>query len=125
MGMATPPTKVIWTCTACGHVEPDTTWWAANKCQLCQAPLAASVVPLETLAAAGNRTDAGLACPQCGGTQFRTKRSGRWKGGLAGGVALTALTGGLAAPVLIASAATAKPTRVVCVTCGSVFVRGV
>lgn len=76
------------------------------------------------LSAVGVRTDSGLACPRCGGAQFKTKRSVKWKAGLAGGAALTALSAGAWAPVLIASAATAKPKWVVCVTCGEVYNRG-
>jgi len=44
--------------------------------------------------------------------------------GLAGGVALTALTAGAAAPVLAASAATARAKLVVCIPCGASYQRG-
>lgn len=79
---------------------------------------------LPNLSAVGKQTGSGLACPRCGGAQFKTKRSTKWKAGLAGGAALTALSAGAFAPVLIASAATAKPKWVVCVTCAEVYHRG-
>lgn len=51
----------------------------------------------------GVKGQAGLACPKCGGTQFKAKRSAGGKVGL-----------GLLAP----------KTRVRCVTCGAQYTRG-
>jgi DNA-directed RNA polymerase subunit RPC12/RpoP len=51
----------------------------------------------------GVQGQAGLACPKCGGTQFKAKRSAGGKVGL-----------GLLAP----------KTRVRCVTCGAQYTRG-
>ena len=59
---------------------------------------------------AGKRTDAGLACPKCGGTSFKAKRS-------AGAKTLGVLTVGV-------GAALAPKSRVKCETCGKVFLRG-
>ena len=61
------------------------------------------------LAEVGNQTQAGLACPRCGGTQFTAKRSAKGK---AIGFA-TLGVGGLIAP----------KSRVKCVTCGMMFLR--
>lgn len=58
----------------------------------------------------GDRSDAGLACPKCGGTQFKAKRRGAAK--LATGATLG--VGALLVP----------KTRVKCVTCGTEYVRG-
>jgi hypothetical protein len=52
---------------------------------------------------AGDRGDAGLACPKCGGTQFKAKRSAKGK-----------VAAGLLAP----------KTQVRCVTCGTTYRRG-
>lgn len=65
---------------------------------------------LTPLSEVGVRTDAGLACPKCGGIQFQAKRSGahRLAGwAIAGPLALLA-TGG----------------QVRCVTCATVYLRG-
>lgn len=62
------------------------------------------------LSKAGQHTDAGLACPKCGGTQFTAKRSATGK--TVGVVTLG--VGALLAP----------KTRVKCVTCGKSFIRG-
>lgn len=51
----------------------------------------------------GDRTAGVLACPRCGGTSFKAKRSAKGKLGM-----------GILAP----------KTRVKCVTCGEVFKRG-
>jgi hypothetical protein len=60
---------------------------------------------------AGYRTEDGiLTCPRCGGTQFASKRS-------AGAKAVLIPTVGLGAFL-------APKTRVKCVTCGKVFIRG-
>ena len=61
----------------------------------------------------------GLACPNCGGAQFKARRSGAARVGIVGA---TVLTGGLAGPVV--AAAVTKQTRVTCVTCGTVYLRG-
>lgn len=61
----------------------------------------------------------GLACPNCSGTQFKARRSGAARAGIVGA---TVLTGGLAGPVV--AAAVTKQTRVTCVTCGTVYLRG-
>lgn len=57
----------------------------------------------------GDRTPSGLACPKCGGTAFKAKRSRVAKL--------------LLAPVPIAIAAAPK-SRVRCVTCGTEYLRG-
>ena len=57
----------------------------------------------ENLSLVGERTEAGLACPKCGGMQFTAKRSKTGKVGL-----------GVLAP----------KTQVKCVTCGMMFKRG-
>lgn len=62
------------------------------------------------LSEAGNQSQAGLACPRCGGTQFVAKRSAKGK---AIGFA-TLGVGGLIAP----------KSRVKCVACGMMFLRG-
>jgi hypothetical protein len=51
----------------------------------------------------GQHTEGGLACPRCGGTQFKAKRSVKGK-----------VAAGLLAP----------KSQVRCVTCGAVFKRG-
>jgi len=61
------------------------------------------------LSRVGDRSGGGLACPKCGGNQFKAKRSRGVK------VAL--------APVAILIAAAPK-TRVKCVTCGEEYLRG-
>jgi DNA-directed RNA polymerase subunit RPC12/RpoP len=58
----------------------------------------------------GVQTPGGLACPKCGSTQFKAKRS-------AGAKLLGALTLGLGALL-------APKTRVRCVACGREYVRG-
>lgn len=63
----------------------------------------------------GDKTDAGLACPKCGGTQFKVKRSGMQK---LGALAAAPITLGASAVIL------AKGTRVACVACGTVYKRG-
>ena len=55
------------------------------------------------LSKAGDRSGGGLACPKCGGTSFRAKRSMKGK-----------MTAGVAAP----------KSRVKCETCGEQFKRG-
>jgi hypothetical protein len=64
----------------------------------------------EQISAVGAKTDAGLACPKCGGSQFTAKRS---KKGKVIGFA-TIGVGGLVAP----------KSQVKCVTCGTMFKRG-
>jgi len=58
----------------------------------------------------GERNAAGLACPKCGGTQFKAKRSAKGKtiGAIAG----------------VAGAMLAPKSRVRCVTCKTEYVRG-
>jgi hypothetical protein len=63
-----------------------------------------------TLSQVGQRADGGVACPNCGGTQFTAKRS---KKGKAIGFA-TLGVGGLVAP----------KSQVKCVVCGKMFKRG-
>jgi len=63
----------------------------------------------------GTVSDAGLACPNCGGTQFKVKRSGKAKWGTAAGVVAV---GPLALLGL------AKASQVKCVTCGTIYKRG-
>jgi uncharacterized C2H2 Zn-finger protein len=62
------------------------------------------------LSAVGAKTEGGIACPRCGGTQFTAKRSNTGK---AVGFA-TLGVGGLIAP----------KSQVKCVTCGMKFKRG-
>jgi hypothetical protein len=62
------------------------------------------------LSQVGAKSDAGLACPKCGGTQFTAKRSN--KGKIVG--ISTLGVAGLIAP----------KSQVKCVTCGTMFRRG-
>jgi DNA-directed RNA polymerase subunit RPC12/RpoP len=55
------------------------------------------------LSVVGRKTDSGLKCPKCGGTQFKAKRS---------------VAGKMAVGVL------APKTQVKCETCGTMFKRG-
>lgn len=64
----------------------------------------------QPLSDVGQQTSAGLACPKCGGTQFTAKRS--MTGKIVGTATLG--VGGLLAP----------KTRVKCVACGTMFLRG-
>ena len=64
----------------------------------------------QPLSAVGQQTEAGLACPKCGSTQFTAKRS--MTGKIVGFGTLG--VGGLLAP----------KTRVKCVACGTMFQRG-
>lgn len=70
----------------------------------------ASARPSKRLSDVGDRSSGTLACPDCGGTDFKAKRSTRAKvlGGAAVGV------GALLAP----------KSRVECVACGETFKRG-
>lgn len=63
----------------------------------------------KTLSQVGNRTDGGVACPKCGGTQFTAKRSKKAKVGL------------LPLAILIPLA---PKSQVQCVACGTMFKRG-
>jgi hypothetical protein len=65
-----------------------------------------------------NPTGGGLACPKCGGTQFKARRS---KGARVGIAATTIATGGLAG---LGAAAVTKQRKVQCVTCGTIYERG-
>lgn len=58
----------------------------------------------------GDRSSGALACPKCGGTQFKAKRS---KGAKA-----------LLIPTVGMGALLAKKSRVKCVTCGTEYMRG-
>ena len=60
----------------------------------------------QRISTVAHRTDAGLACPKCGGVQFTTKRSFKQKAAL--GLASLAVKG----------------SQVRCVTCGTVYKRG-
>lgn len=62
-------------------------------------------------------TGGGLACPKCGGTQFKARRS---KGARAGIGVVSVASLGLGA----ASLAVKKKNRVQCVTCGNIYQRG-
>lgn len=64
-----------------------------------------------------DRSSGTLACPKCGGTQFKAKRSTKSRAGIVAGSAVTLGVG------LVAAAAT-KQTRVKCVTCGTEYQRG-
>lgn len=64
----------------------------------------------EELSAVGERTDYGLACPKCGGTQFTAKRSVKGKVIGIGTIGVA----GLIAP----------KSQVKCVTCGTMYKRG-
>ena len=61
---------------------------------------------------------AGLACPVCGGAQFKARRSKAARVGIAGA---TLTTGGLAG---LGAAAVTKQKKVQCVTCGTIYQRG-
>ncbi len=63
----------------------------------------------------GDKSSGVLACPRCGGNQFKTKRSGAVKG--------AAVVGTLALGPL-GLAALAKASEVKCVTCGTSYKRG-
>ncbi len=65
----------------------------------------------------GERSVAGLACPKCGGTAFKAKRS-RGAKLLMAPVAVTSLGVGLV------GVAALRKTRVKCVTCGTEYLRG-
>ena len=58
----------------------------------------------------GRQTHGGLACPKCGGTQFKARRSG----GARAGIVATGLVG----------LAFTKQTKVACTTCGTIYQRG-
>jgi hypothetical protein len=60
------------------------------------------------ISAVGDRSSGVLACPRCGGTGFKAKRSAKAK---IGAVVLTPLT-------------LAKASQVKCVTCGTIYQRG-
>ncbi len=64
------------------------------------------------------RDASGIACPKCGGTQFKARRTGAARAGITGAAVLTAGLGGLA------GAAATKQKRVTCVTCGTRHMRG-
>lgn len=59
----------------------------------------------------------GLACPRCGGTGFKARRS---TGARAGIVTTTVATGGLGG---LAAAGVTKQKQVTCVTCGARYAR--
>lgn len=61
---------------------------------------------------------AGLACPKCGGGQFKARRSTAARVGVA---TTTVATGGLAG---LGAAAVTKQKQVQCVTCGAKYMRG-
>jgi endogenous inhibitor of DNA gyrase (YacG/DUF329 family) len=77
------------------------------------------------LSQVGQRTEHGLACPRCGGTSFKLKRSLGQKAGFAGGMAATILTAGAVLPTfgVAGIAAIAKARRIVCIPCGMTFTR--
>lgn len=60
----------------------------------------------------------GLACPRCGGTSFKARRTGAARGGI---TAATLTTGGLGG---LAGAAVTRQKRVQCATCGNQYGRG-
>jgi ribosomal protein S27AE len=64
----------------------------------------------------GEHSAAGLACPKCGGTQFKAKRRGLVK---------AAVAPTFVVPFVGAAAFAAAPkSRVKCVTCGNEYQRG-
>lgn len=63
----------------------------------------------------GDRSGGTLACPKCGGTNFKAKRSGKAK---IASIGAAPLTGGASLAGL------AKASQVKCVTCGTYFKRG-
>lgn len=91
-----------------------------------RASVNAPYIPPQRLSDVGVRTAGGLACPNCGGTSFKLKRSIGQKVGFAGGAAATVLTAGAVLPTFGAAgvAAVARASRVVCIPCGKTFVRG-
>jgi hypothetical protein len=72
----------------------------------------------QRLSEVGSKTEAGLACPKCGSTQFKAKRSARGK--LIGGTVGVATLGVLGP----AAAALAPKSQVRCVACGTTYKRG-
>jgi hypothetical protein len=66
----------------------------------------------------GDQSHLGLACPKCGGSQFKAKRSGKARAGIA---VTTVVTGGIGG---VAAAGVTRQTKVKCVTCGTEYQRG-
>jgi predicted RNA-binding Zn-ribbon protein involved in translation (DUF1610 family) len=93
-----------------GPVADDETPEVEGKSGWKKAQEVATYGRRKKLSAVGDRTDHGLACPKCGGTQFTAKRS---KAGKTLGIA-TLGVGGLIAP----------KSQVKCVACGTMFKRG-
>ena len=92
-------------CTTCtGKTEPVPSRPATHT----DSRIASGSTRNQPISQAGRKTEAGLACPECGGTQFKAKRSGKAK---LGAVALT--------PLVLAKAGQVK-----CVTCGAIYKRG-
>jgi hypothetical protein len=60
----------------------------------------------------------GLACPRCGATGFKARRS---KGARAGIVTATVVSGGIAG---LGAAAVTKQKQVTCIACGARYQRG-
>jgi hypothetical protein len=76
------------------------------------------------LSETGTHSTAGLACPSCGGTQFRLKRS-YGKGAATGAAVGTLVVGGPVLGAIVgASASGSKPKLVECIVCGEVYARG-
>lgn len=73
-------------------------------------------VPISRVGKTGGQ-GVGLACPRCGGAQFKQRRS---RGGRAGIVAGTVLLPGIGT---VAGAALTKQKQVQCVTCGARYRR--
>jgi len=81
---------------------------AANRRAVRQAEAGKSVVRRE-ISKVGSTASGVLACPRCGGAQFKAKRSGKAK---------------MIGVVTIGGALLAPKTRVKCVTCGTEYLRG-
>ena len=86
---------------------------ASNQRQLAK-PIGGTVKA--EISAVGDRSSGFLACPKCGGAQFRIKRRGLVKG--AAWIAAP-LTGALSLAALAA-----PKSRVQCVTCKTEYLRG-
>jgi hypothetical protein len=88
----------------------------ARQKQVAARKAASAPVPISQI---GIRTGGGLACPRCGGTNFKARRSTKGRAGIVGA---TLLTGGLLGTA--AGAGLTKQAWVTCITCGSLFGRG-
>lgn len=88
--------------------------WAATRSPGAPRP----TTPPDAISKVGTQTAAGLACPNCGGTQFEAKRS---FGAKARAVALAPF---VTPAVAAAGLYLAPKSRVRCITCGTEYARG-